>query len=80
MNPAADDPLFLSTFVRLLVPWLWLSHRRRRCDPVAPVRSELDIWRRLLQAHRAVMVFEFRLLRFCLRRPTGNSSLVLVRK
>ena len=70
---------YVTSFVSLLVPLMWLSRRQQR-DGEAPTRSEFDIPSWLNGALGAVMAIEYGLLRLGVRFPVGGSLLALARK
>lgn len=70
---------YVTSFVSLLVPLMWLSRRCLRTKERAPL-AELEIPSWLNGVFGAVMYFEFLSLRCGLRLPVGGSLLAVARK
>jgi SAM-dependent methyltransferase len=70
---------YVTSFVSLLVPLMWLARSRTRREDYDPMREfQLPDWQnRLLEA---VMGFELTLLKMGMRLPVGGSLLVLAGK
>lgn len=70
---------YVTSFVSLLVPLMWLSRRQRR-DRATQSRSEFDLPPWLNRSLGLVMALEFGLIRLGLPLPVGGSLMVLARK
>ncbi len=73
------DVVYVSSFVSLLLPLMWLSRRRANKDCDA-LNSEFQISSRLNFLFEKVMDFELVLMRLGIRFPFGGSLLLLAKK
>lgn len=79
MKHAGLDIEYVTSFVCLLVPLMWLSRLKTKKGTYDPM-AEFNIPRWLNRCLKAVMDLEFLLLKMGLRLPFGGSLLVLARK
>jgi len=74
------EPVFVSSFVSLLVPLMWLNRRKTELKADFDLLAEFHIPRWLNASLEWVMGIEFFLMRIGVRFPIGGSLLVVARK
>jgi SAM-dependent methyltransferase len=80
LEKAQFKPIYVSSFVSLLTPLMWLNRRKARDTQDFDIFAEFNIPRLLNVALESAMRFEILLLKMGVRFPIGGSLLVIAKK